>query len=99
MKTLQELYKEILQSDELKKAFVEAVKTDSVKDFLEAQGCDSTLEEANEFLKAKAEEDNPLELSKENLDLIAGGTLITSPCGSVKCTEEHCSNTCIRECC
>ena len=99
MKTLQELYKEILQSDELKKAFVEAVKTDSVKDFLEAQGCDATLEEANEFLKAKAEEDNPLELSKENLDLIAGGTFITSPCAPIELSEGRCSDTCIEDCC
>ena len=99
MKTLQELYNEIRQSDELKKAFVEAMKTNGVKAFLEAQGCDSTLEEVDEFLTAKAEEDKPLELSSENLAKVAGGSLLTRTCECSKGNTCDCSDTCLRDCC
>ncbi|MDO4405106.1 MAG: hypothetical protein Q4C09_08730 [Atopobiaceae bacterium] len=39
MKTAQELYSEIIASDELKKAFVEAMKADELGDFLKAHDC------------------------------------------------------------
>ena len=39
--TIEALYKEIIASDELKSAFVEAVKAQKLGDFLKAQGCDA----------------------------------------------------------
>ena len=69
MKTLQELYTEIMGSDELKKAFVEAAKGGKVADFLKANGCEATAEEIKAFLQEKA--DQPL--SDEELDSAAGG--------------------------
>ena len=74
MKTLQDLYNEIMGNDELKKAFIEAMKTDSIKAFLEAQGCDASLEEVDEFLKGKTAENGSLQLSEEELSEVAGGT-------------------------
>ncbi len=69
MKTLQELYTEIIGSDEMKKAFVEAAKGGKVADFLKANGCEATPEEIKAFLKEKT--DQPL--SDEELDSVAGG--------------------------
>ena len=51
MKSLQELYDEIMASDELKKQFV-SLKPEQVEDFVKSQGCDATLEE---FSRSKAE--------------------------------------------
>ena len=45
MKTLQELYKEIGASDELKAAFAEAAKSGKAVDFLREKGCETTVEE------------------------------------------------------
>ena len=70
MKTLQELYTEIMGSDELKKAFLEAAKGGKVADFLKANGCEATAEEIKAFLKEKADQ----ELSDDELDSVAGGT-------------------------
>lgn len=70
MKSLQDLYSEIIGSDELKKAFAEAAKGGKVADFLKARGCEATAEEINAFLKGKA--DQPL--SDAELDSVAGGT-------------------------
>ena len=102
MKSFQDLYTEIIQSDELKKAFVDAVKADRVLDFLKEQGCDVTPEEVREFLEEKAAENDPLELSAERLREVAGGdgdnTVLTYPICSASDTCA-CSNTCIRDCC
>ena len=65
MKTMQELYSEIVASDELKKAIVEAMKANELEDFLKAHGCEATEEEIQEFIEAKAAEDTPIELSDE----------------------------------
>ena len=51
MKTLQELYNEIIASDELKTAFAEAAKGGKTMEFLKAQGCEATVEELAAFLK------------------------------------------------
>ena len=68
MKTLQELYKEIIASEELKAAFTEAAKGGKVTEFLKAQGVDATAEEVTAFLKSQTGE-----LSDEELDNAAGG--------------------------
>jgi len=99
MKTFQDLYDEITKDDELKKAFVEALRTGKEMEFLREQGVDGTKEEIEEFLAEKEAEENPLELSVEKLKLVAGGTesILTQ---TVQCPDTNeCSNTCIRDCC
>lgn len=93
MKTAQELYSEIIASDELKKAFVEAMKAGKLEDFMKAHDCEVTEEEIKEFIETKAAEDTPIELSDEVLSQVAGGTIVTE--GSF----HNCSETCILDCC
>ena len=99
MKTVQELYSEIIASDELKKAFVEAMKANEIAEFLKAHDCEATVEEAQEFIEAKAAEDAPIELSDNEIKLVVGGSGIHSD--TCHCTGNTCgcSNTCIRDCC
>jgi len=68
MKTLHELYKEILDSDELKATFVDAAKNGKAAEFLQVHGCEATAEEVTAFLKSQTGE-----LSDEELDNAAGG--------------------------
>lgn len=100
MKSLNTMYEEIRNNDELKKAFVTAVKNSTVEDFLKAQGCETSIEDLNEFLTDKAEEIRPL--SMEDLSAVAGGikyTEQTYECSFDGCTGGSCSCTCIRDCC
>ena len=74
MKTIQELYDEVMASDELKAELVRVAsdgKQEQLEAFLKAHGCGATLEEVAAFLKAKSEEDAPLSLNE--LDNAAGG--------------------------
>ena len=72
MKTMQELYDEIMGSEELKKEFLDSGKNkETMEAFLKAQGCNVTIEEFAEFLKEKSETND--EMSKEELKAIAGG--------------------------
>ena len=102
MKSLQDLYDEVMGSEELKEAFVQAAKTDTYADFLAAHDCDATLDELQEFLNAKAAEDDPIELSMDELKEAVGGagnTLSTLTL-TTKCPNSNeCSHTCIRDCC
>ena len=52
-KSKEELYTEVLGSEELKSAFVAAVKEKKIAEFLKEQGCEATEAEVTEFLKAK----------------------------------------------
>lgn len=98
MKTVRELYVEVMANDEQKRAFVEAMKADKLEDFLKAHDCEATEEEVREFIETKAAEDTPLELSEDELERIAGGIIPTDTdrCTDVTC---ECSNTCIADCC
>ena len=98
MKTIQELYGEVIASDEQKKAFVEAMKADKLEDFLKAHGCEATREEVQEFIDAKAAEDAPIELSDDELKYVAGGSFVDSVECSHKGNTCNCSNNCIRDC-
>lgn len=99
MKTIQELYSEIMTSDELKKGFVEAMKAGKLEDFLKEHGCEATEEEVKEFVETKAASDAPIELSDDELKHVAAGSGIHSE--TCYCTGKTCgcSNTCIRDCC
>ena len=72
MKTLQELYNEVIQSDELKKEFLEAGKNGKAEEFIKAHGCDATLDEIKTFLEEQNKADK--ELSADELENVAGGT-------------------------
>ena len=71
MKTIQELYSEIMASEELKDQFIEAAKAGKQEEFLKAHGCEATMEEVQAFLEAKQQEDAPL--SFDELENAAGG--------------------------
>ena len=71
MKTIQELYNEIMANQELKAQFIEAAKAGKQEEFLKNHGCEAGLDQVAAFLKAKAEEDAPL--SMDELDNAAGG--------------------------
>ena len=68
MKPLQELYNEIIASEELKAAFTEAAKAGKTVEFLKEKGCEATAEELTAFLKGQTGE-----LSDEELDNASGG--------------------------
>ena len=72
MKTLQELYNEVIKSEELKKEFLEAGKNGKAEEFIKAHGCDATEAEIKAFLDNQAKADK--ELSVEELENAAGGT-------------------------
>ena len=72
MKTIQELYNEIMASQELKARWIEAAKAGKQEAFLKEHGCEATLEEVAAFLKAKSEADAPLSMNE--LENSAGGT-------------------------
>ena len=76
MKSLQDLYKEIINSDELKKAFTEAAKAGKALEFIKAHGCETTEEELKAFLSKQSGE-----LSDDELDNAAGGTCNSSTFG------------------
>ena len=71
-KTLQELYTELLESDELKKQSVEAAKNGTIPEFAKANGVDTTAEEIAAFLEEKQKA--YAELSADELENAAGGT-------------------------
>ena len=71
MKTLQELYNEIIKSDELKKQFLEASKNGKALDFIKEHGCEATADEIKAFLEAQSTADK--ELSADELKNVAGG--------------------------
>ena len=72
MKTIQEMYSEIMASKELKEQFIEAAKAGKQEEFLKEHGCEATMEEVQAFLEAKQNEDAPL--SVDELENAAGGT-------------------------
>ena len=74
MKTMLELYNEIMESQELKDQFIEAAKAGKQGAFLKEHGCEATLEEVQAFLEAKTKEDAPLSI--DELENTAGGSSV-----------------------
>ena len=72
MKTIQELYNEIMGSQELKAQFIEASTTGRQAEFLKEHDCQATAEEVLAFLKAREQGDSSL--SENELENAAGGT-------------------------
>ena len=70
MKTIEELYKEVLASEELKKEFL-SLKPEEVVGFAAKNGCEASLDEIKAFFEAKKNRNGTL--SDEELDQVAGG--------------------------
>ena len=101
MKTMQELYDEIMGSEELKKTFLDSGKSkETMEAFLKAQGCNVTIEEFAAFLKDNAETND--EMSKEELKAIAGGgeiDLIFSIILAIGCVAYAIASECLDDDC
>ncbi|MBR5090005.1 MAG: hypothetical protein IK093_11315 [Ruminiclostridium sp.] len=72
MKTLQELYNEVIGSEELKKEFAEAAKDGKALDFIKTHGVDASADEIKAFFDGLVKKDK--ELSADELENAAGGT-------------------------
>ena len=72
MKTMEELYKEIMASEDLIKEFTEASQSkDTLESFLKKYECDASLEEVAAFLNEKTSGQD--ELDDDMLTTVAGG--------------------------
>ena len=76
MKSLDELYKEIQNTDDLKKEFITAFKEGKVEEFLEAHNCGASASDVMAFLKGQWDET----ASEDDLAKVAGGW-----CSSMSC--------------
>ena len=61
---LEELYSKVIGSEELKAAFVAAVKEKKIAEFLKEQGCEATEAEVAEFLKEQGCEATEAEVAE-----------------------------------
>ena len=55
MKTIEELYKEINASEELKKAVSDIKDKTALADFLKKHGCEASVDEFTEFIRSQDE--------------------------------------------
>jgi len=71
MKTIEELYNEVMTSEDLRKECVEAMNAGKQEEFLKKHDCNVTLEEVMAFVDEKNKED--AEISLDQLHNVAGG--------------------------
>ena len=76
MKSLETLYKEAQENEELKKEFVAAFKEGRIEDFLSAHDCDASVPDVMSFLKSSKEE----AASEDDLAKVAGGWCSSATC-------------------
>ena len=69
MKTIEELYKEIIASEELKKAVSEIEDKAALADFLKKHGCEASVEEFAKVIKSQSEG----EIGDDAASAVAGG--------------------------
>ena len=69
MKTIEELYKEVIASEELKKTVSEIKDMSAVADFLKEHGCEATVNEFVEFIQSQSEG----EIEDDVVAEVAGG--------------------------
>ena len=74
--TIQEAYKKIISSEELKQKAKEALKAGKGDEFLKEQGIDISMNQIREYVKSKRSG----ELSKTELDMATGGCDDDSTC-------------------
>ena len=75
MKTLQELYNEVMNSDALKTEFLALTTPEQVVAFDVKNGCPATLEEIKSFFEEQSAAAG--ELSDEKMAMVAGGAVFT----------------------
>ena len=73
MKTLNELYGEVMASNELKREYFAAAGDGKAAEFLKNHGCDATENELSDFLANPANLPQG-EIADDELDAVAGGT-------------------------
>ena len=78
MKSLEELYNEVKENEEMKKAFVTAFKEGKTEEFLKANDCDASVSDVNVFLNSAKSET----ASDDDLAKIAGGGCTSYTCGN-----------------
>ena len=71
MKTLQELYTEVMNSDALKTEFLALTTPEEIVAFAAKNGCTATMDEIQRFFEEKTTATG--ELSEEELEQVAGG--------------------------
>ena len=69
MKTIEELYKEINASEELKKAISAIKDKGAFADFLKEHGCEASVDEFEKFVKSQSEG----EIGDDAAGAVAGG--------------------------
>lgn len=79
MKTIEQLYTELLTNEEKKKELAKALKENKAEEFLKANDCNATVEEAVAYIKVRSTKQG--ELSDAELDNISGGS---SSCTTAK---------------
>ena len=85
MKSLDEMYQEVMADEALKEEFTAAFRDGRVSEFLKAHDCDATEAEVNDYVYGMKEE----ELSLDDLDNVAGGG-----CGFANSNEKTCTCNC-----
>ena len=75
MKTLNELYTEVVASDALKAEFLALKTPEEIVAFAKKNGCDATLDDIKTFLEEKQKAAG--ELSEAELEQVAGGKSAT----------------------
>ncbi len=81
MKTLNELYSEVLASEELQNELQTLKTPEEVVAFVAKHGCDSTADDIKAFFVEKQKASG--EISEEDLEQIAGGAGARRKCLSV----------------
>ena len=69
MKTVEELYKEINASEELKRAVSEIKDKTALADFLKKHGCEASVDEFGKYIKSQIEG----EIGDDEVASVAGG--------------------------
>ena len=85
MKSLEDLYKEVQDNEELKKEFISAYKEGKTEEFMKAHDCEVTADDVMTFLNSTKEET----ASEDDLAKVAGGG-----CSSNGCQSDDCSSDC-----
>ncbi len=77
MKSFEELYNEIKNNEEMKKAFVSAFREGRTEEFLKAHNCDTSVSDVNAFFNSAKKET----ASEDDLAKVAGGKCSSFTCG------------------
>lgn len=87
MKSLEKLYEEIRNSEEMKKEFTSSFKEGGVEEFLKAHDCDASAEDVMKYMQRIREG----AVTDDDLDQVAGGCATTFSCNdSCYCWSQAC---------